>query len=148
MRKVIVVSGPRAYNNFNLVLWGLECLARGCPGLEIVIREGGAKGVDACARDAAKALGLTLEPSWKPKYNVPDAQGSVNNGYAPLQRTEDMLDGVHGPVGCLTADIGAELLVVFRDTPELDHGGTAHAVREARKRRIPVIVFEWPPYEA
>ena len=124
-----------------MVRWGLRHLFPAEEGTTYVLRQGGARGADALAKSVAAELGWELEADWKPRYTK--GEGSEGwNKVAPLRRTEDMLDGRGGPEG--HHEVPPAVLVVFRDGPELPHGGTGHAVREARKRRLPIVVFETP----
>jgi hypothetical protein len=135
---LVVVSGPRLYTWGGYVEEMLYQLLGRDPRMLPIIRQGGAQGVDAFARRTAVLCLWPCEPSWKPQYQTGNARW---NSYAPLKRTENMLDGVEGPESP-TMHRPADLLVVFRHGPELEVGGTGHAVREARKRRIPIVVFE------
>lgn len=141
-RSIVVVSGPRVYTNSGMVRWGLYRLFYGAETIT-TIRQGGAQGADALAKQMAALMGLAVEPDWKPQYKaVPGGMDERTWGLvAPLRHTENMLDGVAGPE-CATANLPADMLVVFRDGPELERGGTHHACAEARKRHIPIIVFE------
>lgn len=135
---LVMVSGPRVFAALAPVLDGLSRLFA---GKRCTLRQGGAEGVDKNARVAGAMLGWQVEPDWQPRYkDYPETMSR----WVPLKRTEDMLDGVNGPAVGMWSPVRPDVLVVFRRGPELPKGGTGHAVREARKRRIPIVVFEYP----
>lgn len=142
---LVMVSGPRVFKDFAPVMEGLSKLF---VGQRPTLRQGGAEGVDQTARAVARTLGWQVESDWKPRYDAPPVGWMTGNEVwrqvAPLQRTEDMLDGVNGPARGMWSPVSPDVLVVFRRGPELRKGGTGHAVRQARRRRIPIVVFEYP----
>lgn len=142
---LVMVSGPRPKEGFPGVPlhYVHRCLSRLFnPWQKPTLRQGGAQGVDRHAAIAAGMMGWGLEPDWKPKYNK-HAEPQWKR-VAPLRRTENMLDGVEGPSAGMWSPVPPDVLVVFRIGAEMPTGGTGHAVREARKRRIPMVIFELP----
>ena len=107
----IIICGGRTYNNGELV----EMVVAGLPHDTVVI-EGGAKGADTLAHDAALALGMvgeTFYANWT-KFGKP----------AGRLRNQDMLDA------------GADYVIAFGG-----HTGTAHMVHIAEQAGVPV----WRP---
>lgn len=141
---LVMVSGPRVYRRMATVTTVMQRLFHATQ--KPTLRQGGAGGADTLAKLTAGWLGWQVEPDWKPRYDSVPAGWPVKSWQkvAPLRRTEDMLNGKNGPAKGMWSPVPPDVLLVFRDGPELPTGGTGHAVREARKRGIPIIVIETP----
>lgn len=115
--KRIVVTGGREYNDAVMVDDVLDLFGR-----NVEIHEGGARGADTLAaryRDSGELAGITHPAIWTRE------DGSVDRG-AGLRRNCAMLDYVK-----------PDIVIAFPGG-----NGTAHCVREARKRGIPVLRVE------
>lgn len=121
----ILVTGSRNWTDEQSVTMGIYSL-----GLlvvewsEITIVHGGAQGADTIADRVARTFGAQREIH-RPDYKTGDPKT------APLRRNDLMLDS------------GIALVLAFMlGAPE--RGGTLYTVNGAKKRGIPVVLYNWP----
>lgn len=118
----ILICGSRHWTNQDFIYHTLldVALESMLQPNEVTIISGGAKGADTHAENIAKLCGCMLE--------VFPANWSKFGKSAGPRRNIQMLDS------------GVDLVLAF--SPDLTKSkGTAHTVREARKRNIPTRVF-------
>lgn len=112
----VLVTGSRGWVKVGLLRATLDALLKEHPNMTVL--QGGAYGVDTMAATWANARGVpcdTMKADWR-KYGK--AAGPIRNNA--------MLDTV------------PDLVVAFHDGKS---AGTAHCIKQARDRRIPVKVY-------
>ena len=114
----ILITGSRNWNDESALLRAL-CQYTQTPENDITVVHGGAKGADACAHKAAKALRLNVR--------VYPAQWSEHGKKAGPIRNQQMVDA--GADICLAFPLGKSV-------------GTWDCVRRAKAAGIPVKVYE------
>lgn len=121
----ILVTGSRNWSDVETIRMALGQFDPSPAILTIV--HGGASGADSIAEQVArKYYGMDTEIH-RPNYNVPPEERRI----APLKRNDFMLDS------------NIDLVLAFMlGTPE--KGGTLYTVNGAKKRRLPVVIYNWP----
>jgi hypothetical protein len=114
MATKILVCGDRNWSDYDIIRDHLSCL-----NSSTIIITGGCRGADKLAEKAAIELGLEVQ--------VFEAQWDLYGKSAGPIRNIAMLDQQ------------PSLVLAFHD--DIEHSkGTAHTVREARKRKIPIKI--------
>lgn len=120
----VLITGSRNWTDEEAIERALVTLTYDAPPDDITIVHGGALGADHLAGLRAFSCGYATEVH-RPDYKA------YPGHLAPLKRNDAMLDS------------GIDLVLAFMlGTPE--RGGTKYTVDGAKRRGIPVIIYNWP----
>lgn len=122
MSKIIVVTGSREWRDIERIQTALIGFQQIYPEDEIILRQGCASGADAIARSIADFLAWNIEDFW-PDY--------TSYEFAEANKVRNIMMLVKYP--------SPHQLYAF---PTMSSRGTWHTVSEAKKRNIPVRIYE------
>lgn len=134
---IILVTGSRSWTDKDFLLDLFEQYPR-----DTRFIHGGARGLDSLAHSALLHLGFPKPHVVLPEYDYWKSVAGPKYGSlrAPRERNILMLDGRTTYKGPVLPALVPELVLAFFMTED-ETGGTAHCVKEARKRSIPVKKF-------
>ena len=138
--RVILLIGSRSWTDKDYLFDLLEPYPR-----QTQFIHGGAKGLDTLAHSALLHLGFVKPHVVKPEYDIwKELVGPKYGGLrAPRERNILMLSGMQTHKGPVTPALVPEIVLAFFMT-DIETGGTAHCVKEARKKQILVKKFVHP----
>lgn len=112
---LVLICGDRNWEDYDAVLSRLKKLPH-----DSIVVEGGATGADTMAREAAKSIGLDV-------IEIRAEWGKYGRSAGPIRNIKML-------------EMGPELVIAFHSNLKRSLG-TAHTVREAGHRGIPVEVI-------